>query len=156
VKNPKMTENKNNDKKFAKNMDNENFEEYLKTLNLRHGGIHLVSSKGYGKSTALKLIARYYAQVPDTYVIIADSVLNWCLDFDTCPYYTVREDAIKGQTKDVVINDGQSYLVWAKEYIIDNEPFQFLEEMIEQKQHLICYNVELQEIDLLGVFQAKI
>jgi hypothetical protein len=153
-----MTENtkkEENDKKFAKTTENENFESWLKTVNLRNGGVHFVSGKGYGKSTALKAVARYYAKQPDTTVIICDTILNWCLDFDTCPYYTVKQDAIKEQTKNVEIEDGKSYLTWAKEYIIDSEPFEFLNEMIKRKEHLILYNVELQEIETVGIFQAK-
>ncbi len=156
----KKTENKN-DEEFAKTMDNGNFEEYLKSVNLRHGGVHFVSSKGYGKSTALKHIARFYANQPETnqnelFVIVADTILNFCLDFDTCPYYTVKEDAIQEKTKNVEINDGKSYLVWAKEYVIDPEPFEFLETMIKQKQHLILFSIDLMEIDLVGVFYAKL
>ncbi|MFZ0447349.1 MAG: hypothetical protein WAM95_22490 [Bacillus sp. (in: firmicutes)] len=148
--------NKEIDKEFAKSMDNGNFEEYLKSVNLRHGGVHFVSSKGYGKSTALKAIARFYAKQPDTYVIICDTILNFCLDFDKCPYYTVKENAIQEKTKNIEINDGKSYLVWAKEYIIDPEPFEFLNEMIKEKQHLILFSIDLMEIDLVGIFYAKL
>ena len=142
--------------KFAKSMEETNFEDWLKSVNLRNGGVHLVSGKGYGKSTALKHIASFYSKQPNTYVIIADTILNWNLNFDKCPFYTVKQDAITETTKDVEINDGKSYLVWAKEYNIDPEPFEFLSNMIKQKQSLILYNVELMEIDTVGVFQAKL
>jgi hypothetical protein len=152
----KKTEKKGSYTEFAKSMDNGNFEDYLNTVNLRNGGVHFVSGKGYGKSTALKHIARYYSKQPNTYVIIADTILNWCLSFDTCPYYTVKEDAIQEKTKNIEINDGKSYLVWAKEYLIDPEPFRFIDAMIKQNQQLILLNVELMEIDLVGTLQAKL
>lgn len=153
---PKTSEQLNSTKEFAKSMDSENFEDYLKSISLRNGGVHFVSGKGYGKSTALKHIARYYSKQPNTYVIIADTILNWCLSFDSCPFFTIKEDAIQEKVKNIEINDGKSYLVWAKEYLIDREPFDFIDSMIKQKQQLILLNVELMEIDLVGTFQAKL
>jgi hypothetical protein len=132
------------------------FKEYLKTVNLRNGGAHFCSGKGYGKSTAMKSVARYYAKQPDTYVIIVDTILNWALDFDKCPMYTVKQGDVRETTKNVEINDGKSYLVWQKQYIMNPEPFAFLKEALKRKQHLILFDVELQEIDKVGVFQAKI
>lgn len=132
------------------------FKEYLKTVNLRNGGVHFVSGKGYGKSTALKHIARFYAEQPNTYVIVCDTILNWALDFDKCPCYTVKQGDVREVTKNVEINDGKSYLVWAKEYIMNPEPFEFLKAMLKRKQKLILFDIELQEIDRVGIFQAKI
>lgn len=141
---------------FAKNTETKNFEDYLKTVNLRHGGVHLCGSKGYGKSVALKHIAWFYAQQPDTTVLICDTIQNWIHSFDTCQYYTVKENAVTEISRNVELHEDMGYLTWAKQYRIDSEPFEYLEDMLKRKRRLILYNVELQEIDLVGVFQAKI
>lgn len=141
---------------FAKIMNKPNFDTWLRSVNLRHGGVHICSSKGYGKSVGLRHIARFYGSQPNTYVIIVDTLPNWCQKFDRVPYFTVLESDVREVSSNIEISEGFSYLTWAKRYYINDLPFKFLDRMLRQKQKIILFNIELEEIDLVGVFQAKI
>lgn len=120
-------------------------------VRLRDGGIHLVSSKGHGKTIAKMHIARYFAQREDTKVIIFDTLPNWQHRFDKCPFFVVTKDMVKRKNTQYDLTR-ENYIITEKDYHLSKEPFQIL----EQNHKVLLFSIEIQNPTEIGIFISEI
>jgi hypothetical protein len=66
---------------------------------LRHGGIHLVSDKGHGKTRLLFSIADYCRTLENSRVIIFDGSDSWLYGFSQIPVFNVNNEDISANSQ---------------------------------------------------------
>lgn len=118
---------------------------------LRDGGIHLVSSKGHGKTVAKMHIARYFSEREDTRIIIFDTLPNWQHKFDSIPFFVVTKDMVKRKSTKYDLTK-ENYIITEKDYYLSKQPFQIL----EQNHKALLFSIEIQDPTEIGIFISEI
>jgi hypothetical protein len=72
---------------------NEIYDKMIKT-SLTEGGLHLVASKGFGKTRLLFNIAESIRNLADSRVIIFDGSLAWLYGYNAIPTFNINEEDI--------------------------------------------------------------
>jgi len=117
----------------------------------RDGGIHLVSSKGHGKSVSKMQIVRHFAQREDTRIIIFDTLPNWQWKYDKIPFFVVTKGMVKRKSTKYDLTK-ESYFVTEKDYYLSKEPFKIL----EQKHKVLLFSIEIQNPTKIGIFISEV
>jgi|GEM_PF-4214414 len=118
----------------------------------REGGIHLVSSKGHGKSVAKMQIVRHFSEREDTKIVIFDTLPNWQHKFDSIPFFVVTKDMVKRKSTTYALDSDTTYIMTEKDYYLNKEPFQIL----EQNHKVLLFSIEIQNPTEIGIFISEI
>jgi hypothetical protein len=91
--NPKPSQNPNDNKAEQSNINQHEQSSFESMVNesLRCGGLHLVASKGHGKTRFLFSIADYIRTLENSRVIAFDGSLAWLYNFSQIPTFNINE-----------------------------------------------------------------
>lgn len=88
---PKTNQNSNEKQSIQPNIGEHGTFENMVNESLRCGGLHLVASKGHGKTRFLFSIADYIRSLENTRVICFDGSLAWLYNFSQIPTFNINE-----------------------------------------------------------------
>jgi len=116
---------------------------------LRNGGVHIVASKGFGKSNTKMLMARRFRDEGHR-TILFDTLPNFLHDFDKIPYFVV-DDACIVELDEQIELSGYSYFTYNRTYMVAKEPL----EALNQHDDLL-FVITIQDPDRIGLFIASV
>lgn len=89
--NPKPSQTSNEKQSTQPNIGEHSSFELMVNESLRCGGLHLVASKGHGKTRFLFSIADYIRTLENSRVIAFDGSLAWLYNFSQIPTFNINE-----------------------------------------------------------------
>lgn len=116
---------------------------------LRNGGVHIVASKGFGKTNTKMVMARRFRNEGHRTVIF-DTLPVWLHDFDKIPHFVIDDYSVLELSEQIELT-GYSYFNYNRTYMIAKEPL----EALNQHDDLL-FVITIQDPDRIGIFIASV
>jgi hypothetical protein len=115
------------------------------------GDLVILGQKDTCKTTLLMHLARELREDPKNHVIVFETFPKWVHEFDEVPYMTIADSDVQPKENMPVLEEGQSYIQWTKDFTILNG-----ETVIEfLKENKDCvFLIECEDMEKISAFMT--
>jgi len=118
-----------------------------------HGDLVILGIKGSCKTTLLMNLARELRQNPKNRVFILETFPKWIHEFDSIPYFIIRDSDVQDVEQRAELESGYSYVQWAYDY--DLACREQLEQVLRTQKDAIIL-IECEDMDRISFAMTQI
>lgn len=118
-----------------------------------HGDLVVLRIKGSCKTTLLMNLARELRKEPKSRVLILETFPKWIHEFDTIPYYCIKNEDVQTSENTPYLDEGCSYIQWSRDYTLKNADR--LELALKQNKDLIIL-IECEDMERISWVMSHI
>jgi len=118
-----------------------------------HGDLVILGVKGSCKTTLLMNLARELRKETKNRVLILETFPKWIHEFDSIPYYCIKNEDVQTSENTPYLDEGYSYIQWSRDYTLKNADR--LERALKQNKDLIIL-IECEDMERISWVMSHI